>query len=78
MDKNWKIIKVGEVLTVRGDCFDPARLSNLWYILAEGEELPEGAKTAEVHDFFAEAPKQAPASVGRNTGISMSRLTFGF
>ena len=78
MDKNWKVIKVGPVLTVRGDCFSPARESHLWYVLGKDKALPEAAKTEEVHDFFAEAVKTPPAAAARNSGVVMSRITFGF
>ena len=78
MDKNWKVIKVGNVLTVRGDYFDPPRKPDHWYILGIDEDLPPGAQDEEVHDFFEEAPQAPPSTVGRNSGISMSRLTFGF
>ena len=40
MDKNWKIIMVGNVPTVRGDCFEPPRNPTQWYILGRDEALP--------------------------------------
>ena len=80
MDKNQKVVKVGDILTVRGDCFSPARESHLWYVLGKDESLPAAALHEEVVDFFADAVKQTPppASAGRNSGVVVNRITFGF